>query len=107
MSLPLVMQLSAAFERCRVAASGIIVSASLWSREEGELQALGYRCVLDDGTGRIDLLFVGRYRVPGLVPGARCHVEGTARLDHGRLTLWNPLYRLSPDVESEARAADD
>jgi hypothetical protein len=106
--LPLVMELGAAFERCRVAAGGTIVSASLWSREEGGANALGYRCVLDDGTGRIDLLFVGRYRVAGLVPGARCHVEGTARMDHGRLTLWNPLYRLGPEGgESQARSADE
>jgi hypothetical protein len=106
--LPFVTQLGAAFERSRVAAGGAIVSASLWSREEGGESSLGYRCVLDDGTGCIDLLFVGRYRVPGLVPGARCRVEGTARMDHGRLTLWNPLYRLGPDRGgSEAPSPDD
>ena len=54
----------------------------------------GYRCVFDDGTGQIDLLFLGRTEVPGLKPDARCYVEGTARMDHGRLTVWNPLYRL-------------
>jgi len=56
--------------------------------------SLGYRCVLDDGTGRIDLLFLGRHRVPGLISVPDAHVEGTARMDRGRLTMWNPLYLL-------------
>jgi hypothetical protein len=105
--LPLVLQLGAAFERSRVAAAGTIVPASLWSREDGGASSLGFRCVLDDGTGRIDLLFVGRDVVPGFVLGARCHVEGTARLDHGRLTLWNPLYRLGSDGPGEPGLSAD
>jgi hypothetical protein len=53
-----------------------------------------YLCVLDDGTGEVDLLFLGRRGVPALAAGARCHVEGTARLEGGRLTIWNPAYYL-------------
>ncbi|GEM_PF-3369441 len=94
-SLPLVLELGSAFDRCRLAVGGVIVSARTAPDEAGP-RSLGFRCTLDDGSGQVDLLFLGRNRVPGLVVGARCHIEGTARLEHGRLTVWNPLYRLEP-----------
>jgi RecG-like helicase len=56
--------------------------------------AVSYRCHLDDGTGRISLVFLGRRRVPGLTVGTRCRVEGTVQDRRGRLELWNPLYRI-------------
>ena len=90
--LPLVLELRSAVDRSRVALGGTVVAL----RRQPAGAPAGYRCVLDDGTGRIDLLFLGRHEVPGLGVGARCHVEGTARMDHGRLTVWNPLYRLEP-----------
>jgi len=58
-----------------------------------------YHCVLDDGTGVLGLLFLGRRSVPGLVVGTRCTVEGTARMAADRLVVWNPLYRLEPTHE--------
>ena len=94
--LPMVLELRSAFNRSRVAVGGTIVSVRPPTDETGGSGSIGYRCVLDDGTGQMDLLFLGRDKVPGLGVGARCHVEGTARMDHGRLTLWNPLYRLDP-----------
>lgn len=90
--LPLVLELRSATDRSRVAVGGTVVAA--FRPPPGAPG--GYRCVLDDGTGQIDLLFLGRAEVPGLGVGAHCHVEGTARMDHGRLTVWNPLYRLEP-----------
>ncbi|HLI45278.1 MAG TPA: hypothetical protein VKU92_12530 [Acidimicrobiales bacterium] len=51
-------------------------------------------CVLDDGTGEIDLLFLGRRKVPGLEVGTGCRAEGTARVEQGRLVVWNPRYWL-------------
>jgi len=92
--MPLVMELRGALNRSRVAVGGVIVSVVEPAEEIRSPRPRGYRCVLDDGTGQIDLLFLGRDRVPGLSVGARCHIEGTARMDHGRLTVWNPLYRL-------------
>jgi hypothetical protein len=90
--LPLILELRSTVDRSRVAVGGTVVSVA--KQREGALA--GYRCVLDDGTGQIDLFFLGRREVPGLGVGARCHVEGTARMDRGRLTIWNPLYRLEP-----------
>lgn len=52
--------------------------------------------VVDDGTGEIRLLFIGRPEIPGLEKGSRCTFEGTARMGDGRLVLWNPRYRLEP-----------
>jgi hypothetical protein len=50
--------------------------------------------VLFDGSGEVGLLFLGRSSVPGIEVGARCTVEGTARMRSDRLVLWNPIYRL-------------
>jgi len=64
----------------------------------------GYRCRLADGTGQLDLLFLGRDRVAGLTPGARCEVEAMAVAYHGRLTAWNPRYRLMPAARRPGRS---
>jgi hypothetical protein len=54
---------------------------------------------LEDRSGKMGLLFLGRSMVPGMVLGARCSVEGTVRVDGGRPVIWNPLYCLElPDV---------
>ncbi|MHB1771682.1 MAG: universal stress protein [Acidimicrobiales bacterium] len=55
-----------------------------------------YCCTVSDGTGQLDLLFLGRSSVPGLNVGTRCTAEGTPRLEGSsdHLVLWNPLYRL-------------
>jgi CheY-like chemotaxis protein len=55
-----------------------------------------YRCVLADGTGEADLLFLGRSRVGGLTPGTRCRAEGRAAVRNGRLAVWNPRYEAGP-----------
>jgi hypothetical protein len=81
---------SEAHSRQRVATTGTILKNQTVTRAG----VASYLCVLDDGTGEVDLLFLGRRSVPALAPGARCHVEGTARLEGGRLIIWNPLYDL-------------
>jgi hypothetical protein len=58
--------------------------------------SLAYACVITDGTGELALIFVGRNSIPGVVPGALCTVEGTARMVGERLELWNPRYRVGP-----------
>ncbi|MBV9659634.1 MAG: hypothetical protein JO337_00600 [Acidimicrobiales bacterium] len=51
---------------------------------------------LDDGTGQVELVFLGRPKVAGLSCGVRLTVEGTSRMDRGKLVVWNPLYRIEP-----------
>ena len=58
--------------------------------------SLAYRCVLTDGTGELDLLFLGRAVIVGLAEGTWCHVEGAVTTRRGRLTVWNPRYEVLP-----------
>lgn len=55
-----------------------------------------------DGTGEVLLRWLGRERVPGVVPGARMQVEGTAGYEPklARYVLLNPLYRFSAQGSS-------
>ncbi len=66
-----------------------------------------YRCVLDDGTGELDLLFLGRGTVAGLAAGTRCSVQGTATARQGRLAVWNPRYQVQPRAEGPRMSRED
>ncbi|MGH3470616.1 MAG: hypothetical protein ACRDPG_01050 [Nocardioidaceae bacterium] len=72
--------------------TGVICSTEV-TAEHGPAS---YACVIDDGTGELGLLFLGRRGVAGMVVGTRCTVEGTANLEGSRLVVWNPLYRIEP-----------
>ena len=76
--------------RSRLVVTGTICGAEVI--EVGGSRSGSY--LLDDGTGTVDLVFLGRPRVQDLSCGTRCTIEGTARLDHGGLVVWNPLYRI-------------
>lgn len=55
-------------------------------------------CTLDDGTGQINLVFLGRDKIAGLEINSRCEIEGTVgRNQHGQLFILNPLYTLLAD----------
>jgi len=106
---PVARKVADARPRGRVVVTGTICAEEAVSRERSP----AYCCTLDDGTGHLDLLFLGRSRIPGVAVGTRCRVEGTARTESGRLVVWNPLYRLetpgppSGDDRTEAALADD
>jgi RecG-like helicase len=55
-----------------------------------------YRCEASDGSGEIDLIFLGRDTIPGLRAGRRCVVEGMIGKHNGTLAVWNPRYQLLP-----------
>ena len=55
-----------------------------------------YHFTLVDGSGELDVLFLGWPSVAGLRPGARVTVEGRAGTHDGSLALWNPRYRIEP-----------
>ena len=69
--------------------------------------ASSYRCLLDDGSGQIGLLFIGRNTIPGLAVGTRCTVEGTVRREANCLVVWNPLYRLECNDEPRSTRGGD
>jgi hypothetical protein len=55
-----------------------------------------FHFTLVDGSGELDVLFLGRRTIRGLLPGARLTVEGRVGTYHCKLALWNPLYRIEP-----------
>jgi hypothetical protein len=84
----------------RADVSGVIIAARPMSI--GGAPACRY--TLSDGTGELDLLFLGRAEIAGLRCGQQCRAEGTVGKRDGRLVLWNPRYWLAyadpepPDV---------
>jgi two-component system, OmpR family, sensor histidine kinase KdpD len=87
--------------RDRARVTGTIVSAETTTVGSG----LAYRCVLNDGTGELDLLFLGRAAVAGLAAGIRCSIEGVVTARGGRLAVWNPRYEVQPAPRSEVQPA--
>ncbi len=62
-------------------------------------------CVIVDGTGGLNLVFLGRKYVAGLAPGVRLVAEGTVGDHGGKLAILNPLYRILPEPDHEAPPA--
>ncbi|ARD41781.1 OB-fold nucleic acid binding domain-containing protein [Actinomyces gaoshouyii] len=72
-------------------------------RVTGVLRAVTYRPSearpvlvgqLFDGTGSVDLVWMGRRRIVGIEPGARLAVEGMVVAGRTRPTIFNPAYEL-------------
>jgi len=78
--------------RKRATVSGVMRSVILRPREgvptvEAELY---------DGSGSLDLVWLGRRRIAGVEPGRRVRVEGLVCEIAGRRTMFNPRYELRP-----------
>jgi hypothetical protein len=50
---------------------------------------------LDDGTGTVWLVFLGKVEIAGVEEGARLTVDGTVLSAGDRLTMLNPEYRFA------------
>ena len=50
--------------------------------------------MLEDGTGRLSALFMGRRGIAGVECGRRLAIEGTPVVGERGLTLYNPAYEL-------------
>lgn len=57
-----------------------------------EVQSL--ECTILDGTGGIELVFLGRRRISGLALGTRVRATGRIGAHHRRLAILNPVYEL-------------
>jgi len=79
-------------DRRRATASGIVRSVTL--RPRGGVPAL--EAELYDGSGSLDLVWLGRREIAGIVPGRRLIVEGMVTQLDGRRALFNPRYQLRP-----------
>ncbi len=54
---------------------------------------------LYDGTGVLDVVWLGRREVAGVAAGRRLRVRGRVAQRDGRPVVFNPSYELLPDVE--------
>lgn len=76
----------------KAAVEGMIRSAGTVTLGSGT----AYHFTLVDGSGELDVLFVGRPDVAGLQPSTRIIAEGTVGSYGGKLALWNPRYEIEP-----------
>ena len=51
-------------------------------------------CTVADSTGEMTALFYGRTNIPGLRPGGRIRLRGTASIRAGQPVMINPSYEL-------------
>jgi DNA/RNA endonuclease YhcR with UshA esterase domain len=51
---------------------------------------------LYDGSGALDLVWLGRRTIAGIEPGRRIAVTGMVCEAEGRRTMFNPRYELKP-----------
>lgn len=49
-----------------------------------------------DGSGTVDLLWIGRRRIAGIEPGRVVRAEGRITKRDGRRVMFNPKYELRP-----------
>jgi DNA/RNA endonuclease YhcR with UshA esterase domain len=89
---PIARRIVDAGPRQRVVVSGTVVDSERRIWRGMAAHVLG----LDDGTGRLTIVFGGVRSVSGMIKAARCTVEGTALADEGGVVLWNPFYRFEP-----------
>ena len=79
-------------DRERVRIEGTLRTVTL--RPRGGVPAL--EAELDDGTGVITLVWLGRRRILGVGPGRRMAVEGRIGVHDGSRIIFNPRYELIP-----------
>jgi hypothetical protein len=53
---------------------------------------------LFDGSGAIELVWLGRRRIVGIEPGRRLKVTGRVGVHDGHLAIYNPRYELHQNV---------
>lgn len=75
--------------RTRVKLHGVIDSIIISPKTENV-----FRVVLNDGVGKVQLVFLGRKRIAGLLPGKKLDVEGLLQKSDDELTIFNPEYTL-------------
>jgi RecG-like helicase len=85
-------------DRCtpgeRVVVRGIVRSVTVPA--EGGTPAV--EIDLDDGSGRVRVVWLGRRRIPGIDPGRAMVVRGRLARADERPTIYNPRYELKPSA---------
>ncbi|MBO0885263.1 MAG: OB-fold nucleic acid binding domain-containing protein, partial [Mycobacterium sp.] len=60
----------------------------------GQAAGASVRAEFFDGTDSVDLIWIGRRRIPGVSPGRRILVRGRVGDREGRKVMYNPYYEL-------------
>ncbi|MBO3087340.1 OB-fold nucleic acid binding domain-containing protein [Cellulomonas dongxiuzhuiae] len=76
--------------RERASVSGVLRSVTLRPREG----VPAIEAELYDGSGSLNLVWLGRRQIVGIEPGRRLKVDGMVSLVDGRRTVFNPRYEL-------------
>jgi hypothetical protein len=82
--------LDSAAERSQVRAAGEVRSVRIVPRAG----AAALEVLVNDGSGSVTGVFLGRRKIAGMSPGRRVVFEGLAVRDGRRLLLYNPIYEL-------------
>lgn len=79
--------------RQRVSVHGVLRTVTL--RPRGGTPSL--EAQLYDGTGTVELIWLGRRRIGGIEPGRAIVACGLITSADGKRTMFNPLYELLPN----------
>lgn len=79
-------------DRSRVELFGVIRSVTL--RPRSNTPAL--EAELYDGTGSVQVVWLGQRQIAGIEPGRRIRLEGLVSMRGGRAVVYNPRYELAP-----------
>lgn len=77
--------------RRKIRLSGFISSLVIQPRSA----APAVEADLQDGTGLVTLIWLGRDRITGIEPGSRLIVSGFAALRGGQRVMYNPRYEIT------------
>lgn len=84
--------------RVRTEVFGVLRSVTL--RPQHNVSAL--EAELFDGTGSLQVVWLGQRRIAGIEPGRRVRLSGFVCQRDGRPTMYNPRYELAPRHEGGA-----
>ena len=79
-------------DRQRVRVRGTVKTVTL--RPRGGVPAL--EAELDDGTGVLLVVWLGRRRISGIAPGRSLEIQGRIGQHDGQRIMYNPRYELMP-----------
>lgn len=79
-------------ERERVCVYGVLRTVTLRPRAG----APALEAQLYDGSGTVELVWLGRRRIAGIEPGRALVVHGMMTVTAGQRTIFNPVYELRP-----------
>ena len=102
-------ELEAAEERKRTSGSGCTAVRDVVDRQRAELFGVlrsvtlrprsnvpALEAELYDGTGSVQVVWLGQRRIAGIEPGRRIRLEGRVSIRGGRPMVYNPRYELAP-----------